>query len=314
MRSDTQEKLRMSELERHQVLMAVISGRGPAYLRGVNLASLDLSGAGWLADADLRGADLEGANLKRANLRRANLEMANLNSVNLWGANLEGANLFRAKARVANLASAVFRGANMKEINLVGATLMKADLEEADLDGADLEGANLEGCNLKRARITNVNLKMTNLDGADLTEAIYEGCNGLNPAGRNLGADFHGAIKAIRLADLLQIGCLSGSNLKIEVFSEDNRGEIYIASSKVLHAATSELEGEDALMKILGWEKGRFIAYPSIPSKSVTINKPVEHLVIEWRRMEDEKFFINLDVDDDLDGGTLIHDEGADAR
>ena len=303
----------MSELERHQVLMAVISGRGPAYLRGVNLASLDLSGAGWLADADLRGADLEGANLKRANLKRANLEMANLHSVNLWGANLEGANLFRARGRVANLAMTVLRGTNMKEVNLVGATLMKADLEEADLDGADLEGANLEGCNLRRARITNVNLKMTNLDGADLTEAIYEGCNGLNLAGRCVGADFHGAIKAIRLADLLQIGCLSGSDLKIDVYSGDNQGEVYISSGKVLHAITNGLEGETALMKILGWKNGRFIAYPSIPSRTVSIDKPVEHLVIEWRRIEDEKFFINLDLDGDLDGSTIIQDRLADA-
>ena len=43
----------MSELKREQLLMAVISGKGPAYLRGVNLASVDLSGAGWLVEADL---------------------------------------------------------------------------------------------------------------------------------------------------------------------------------------------------------------------------------------------------------------------
>ena len=87
----------MSELNREQLLMAVIAGRGPAYLRGVNLVSVDLSGAGWLADADLRGADLSDANLKRANLRGANLEMANMYSANLIGANFEGANLFKVK-------------------------------------------------------------------------------------------------------------------------------------------------------------------------------------------------------------------------
>ena len=84
--------------------MSVISGRGPAYLRGVSLTSIDLSGAGWLAEADLRGADLSNANLKRANLRGANLEMANLHSANLTGTNFEGANLFRVKAEVANAA------------------------------------------------------------------------------------------------------------------------------------------------------------------------------------------------------------------
>ncbi len=281
----------MAELKRFQILAAVISGRGPAYLRGVNLSAIDLSGAGWLVEADLYGADLDGANLRRANLRGANLEMANLNSANLWAANLEGANLSKAKARVANLSMAVLRGANLREAGLIGASLVKADLEEADLDGADLEGANLEGCNLRRARITNVNLKLANLDGADLSEAILDRSGDLNPKKVYSDADFYGAITAIRLADLLQIGCLSHSNLKIEVYSKDNRGDIHIGSGKVLHAHTNTLEGEEALMKILGWESGRFIAYPFTPSGLVTIDKPVEHLLLMWRRLEDEMNF-----------------------
>lgn len=297
----------MPELKRFQILMAVISGRGPAYLRGVNLSGIDLSNAGWLIEADLCGADLDGANLRRSNLREANLEMANLHSANLSGANLQGANLFRVKARVANLSMAVLRGANMKETSLVGASLMKANLEEADLDGADLEGANLEGSNLRGARITNANLKMANLDGADLAGAILDGSSGLDPAHYNQGADFHGAIKAIRLADLLQIGCLSQSNLRIEVYSKDNRGDIQVGSGKILHACTNGIEGEEALMTILGWERGRFMAYPSTSSGAVTIDKPVEHLVLQWRRLEDEKNFLHLH------NNPLIHDEFADA-
>ncbi len=293
----------MSELKRDQLLMAIISGRGPAFLRGINLSSLDLSNCGWLAEADLRGADLESANLRRANLRGANLEMANLHSASLWGANLEGANLLRANAKVANLSKAVLRGADLREASLVGATLLNTDLEEVDLEGADLEGANLEGSNLRRARITNVNLKMTNLHGADLTEALLDDSSRLTQAQNGVGADFHGAIKAIRLADLLQIGCLSRSELRIEIYSQDSRGDIYIGSGRILHAQTEGLEGEEALMKILGWEKGRFIAYPFTTSGPMTIDKPVEHLVLQWSRIEDEKNLL------DPDGGRLFHEQ-----
>ncbi len=281
----------MSELKREQLLMAVIAGRGPAYLRGVNLAAMDLSGAGWLAEGDLRGVDLSNANLKRANLRGANLEAANMYSANLMGANFEGANLFKVKANVANLSMANLRGANLKEANLVGATLVRADLEEADLEGADLEGANLGGSNLTKARITNVNLKMTNLDGVDLTEAVLEGRGCAGREGEAGNGDFHGTITAIRLADLLQIGCLSRFNLNIEVYSAEGQGNIHIGSGRVLHARTGGIEGEDAFMKILGWEKGRFITYPFIPSGPVTIDKPVEHLVLQWLRLQDEKRF-----------------------
>ena len=281
----------MSELKREDLLMSVISGRGPAYLRGVNLASMDLSGAGWLAEADLRGADLSNANLKRANLRGANLEMANLHSANLIGTNMEGANLFGVKADVANLTMANLRGANLKEANLVSANLMRSDLEEADLEGADLEGANLERSNLRKARITNVNLKMANLEGADFTEAVLEGYTGQDIPGEAENGDFHGTFTAIKLADLLQIACLSRSNLNIGVYSADGHGNIYIGSGRILHAHAGGIEGEEALMKILGWEKGRFITYPFIPSGPVTIDKPVEQLVMQWLRLRDERKF-----------------------
>ncbi|MGO9311593.1 MAG: pentapeptide repeat-containing protein [Syntrophobacteraceae bacterium] len=281
----------MSELKREHLLMAVISGRGPAYLRGVNLASMDLSGAGWLADADLRGADLSNANLKRANLKGANLEMANLHSANMMGANFEGANLFGVKADVANLTMANLRGTNLKGANLVSANLVRSDLREADLEGADLEGANLEASNLRKARITNVNLKMANLEGADFTEALLEGCTGQDIPGEAENGDFHGTFTAIRLADLLQIGCLSRSNLNIGVYSAGSHGNIYIGSGRILHAQTGSIEGEEAFMNILGWEKGRFITYPFIPSGPVTIDKPVEQLVLQWLRRRDERKF-----------------------
>ncbi|SPF39856.1 Pentapeptide repeat protein (fragment) [Syntrophobacter sp. SbD1] len=281
----------MSELKREQLLMAVISGRGPAYLRGVNLASMDLSGAGWLAEADLRGADLSNANLRRANLKGTNLEMANMHSANLVGANFEGANLFKVKANVANFNMANLRGANLRGANLVGATLVRANMEEVDLDGADLEGANLEGSNLTRAAITKVNLKLTNLDGADLTEAVLHGCTETGSPPEEDGEDFRGTINSIRLADLLQIGCLSRSSLNIEVYSAGERGSIDIDSGRILHAQTGRIEGEEAFMKILGWEKGRFITYHLASSGAITIDKPVEHLLLQAHRLQDEKKF-----------------------
>ncbi|MHC1726372.1 MAG: pentapeptide repeat-containing protein [Syntrophobacteraceae bacterium] len=280
----------MSEIKREQLLMAVIAGRGPAYLRGINISSIDLSGAGWLLEADLRHADLSNANLRRANLRGANLEKANLHSAILSSANLEGANLFRVKADVSNLNMCKLRGANLKEANLVSANMVRADLEEADLEGADLEGANLQGANLRKARITNVNLKMANLDGADLTEAIMDGP--FSPGKSSPGQehrDFHGTITAIKLTDLIQVGCLSRSCMNIEVFTSEERGNIYIGSGRILHAYAGNIEGEEAFLKILEWDNGRFITYPYIPSGVATINKPVEHLMIQSLRLRDEK-------------------------
>jgi uncharacterized protein YjbI with pentapeptide repeats len=286
----------MSEIKREQVLMGFIAGRGPAFLRGINLSSMDLSNAGWLIDADLRYADLSNTNLRRANLRGANLECANLHSANLLGANLEGANLPEVKANVANFNVCNLRGANLKNISLVGASLIRADLEEADLDGADLEGANFQRSNLRKARLTNVNLKMADMEGSDLAGVILdESAIGydLPQPGPDQPAeqDFHGTITSIKLTDLIQLGCLSRSNIDIEVISNSDKGNIYIGSGRVLHAQTGSTLGEEALLKILGWENGQFTTYPYTPGDVVSIDKPVEHLLIQSFRLKDENRF-----------------------
>lgn len=286
----------MSEIKREQLLMGLIAGRGPAFLRGLNLSSMDLSNAGWLMEADLRYADLSNTNLRRANLKGANLESANLHSANLLGANLEGANLLEVKANVANFNVCNLRGANLKKMSLVGASLIRADLEEADLDGADLEGANFQRSNLQKARLTNVNLKMADMEGADLTGVILDDSaigydlpqQGIDPVN---GQDFHGTITSIKLTDLIQLGCLSRSNIDIEVLTNSDKGNIYIGSGRVLHAQTGNIQGEDALLKILGWENGRFTTYPYIPGEVVSIDKPVEHLLIQSHRLKDENQF-----------------------
>jgi len=286
----------MSEIKREQLLMGLIAGRGPAFLRGVNLSCMDLSNAGWLMDADLRYADLSNTNLRRANLKGANLEGANLHSANFLGANLEGACLLDAKANVANFNVCNLRGANLRKISLVGATLIRTDLEEADFNGADLEGANFQRSNLQKARLTNVNLKMADMEGADLNGVILDDSSigydlpqqSTDPGN---GQDFHGTITSIKLTDLIQLGCLSRSSIDIEVLSNSDKGNIYIGSGRVLHAQTGNLQGEEALLKILGWENGQFTTYPCNPVDTVSIDKPVEHLLLQSYRLKDENRF-----------------------
>jgi hypothetical protein len=193
------------------------------------------------------------------------------------------------KANVAILNRANLRGVNLKESTQVSANMVRADLEGADLDGADLEGANLQGSNLRKARITNANLKMVDLDGADLTEAIIDGSVDASKSRRPIDeSDFHGTITSIKLTDLIQLVCLSRSNLKIEVNSKAGRGNIFIASGRVRHAETGSLVGEEALFKILGWVNGHFVTHPYGANATISIDKPVEQLMIQSLRLVDE--------------------------
>ena len=111
-------------------------------LRGVNLSSIDISGA-YLDSANLRGGDFNGANLSKVNLIGANLS----------GANLSGANLSDADLSGANLRGSVFSGTNLRETVLNLANLSGANLSNANLSGANLSNANLSGANLFRANL-----------------------------------------------------------------------------------------------------------------------------------------------------------------
>jgi len=287
----------MAELTRDQLLMAVISGRGPAYLRGVDLSSIDLSSAGWLAGADLQQTNLSHTILSRSNLSLANLERANLQGANLAGANLENANMERARLNVANLMQANLRNANLRGARLVGANLMRASLEGADLEGADLEGASLEGADLYRARLDMANLRFVNIHQALNVERAS--LRGTTLEERAEAADislpdqgFSGAVGAVQLTDVVQLLCLSKASCIMRVESPDGTGMIHIRTGKVYHAQCGTLTGEDAFVEILRWEKGRFETLPLSEESSPSIEKPLEHLLIQSMRQKDEGWWL----------------------
>lgn len=282
----------MSELTREQLLMAVIAGRGPAYLRGVNISSADLSGAGWLIEADLRHADLSHANLSRANLKNARLESANLQGCNLSGANLEGVDLRRARGNAANLRMAVLTGADLQNARLVGADLCRATFRGANLEGADLEGANLEGADLREAKLQSANFNMANLADVKLP-SIGSSDHATGPVEDirhdfQLQQGFMGSMQHVHLMDVIQLACLARSNLLFQIESPRGKGSIHIRAGKVFHACVDDLSGEKAFFRMLQWEHGRFETFPLPNNATVSIDKPIEHLLIESMKHRDE--------------------------
>jgi uncharacterized protein YjbI with pentapeptide repeats len=154
------EEQQRDRLTRKEIWQAILSGRGPAYLVGFDLAGFDLSLVRWL----------RGANLTNAILARANLEGSDLGGANLERADLQGAVLVTTNLRDARLDGANLSNANLEGADLSGADLRKARLVGANLTGAHLEGANLEGANLTGARLADAFLDDARLEGATLPE------------------------------------------------------------------------------------------------------------------------------------------------
>ncbi len=262
-------------------------------MRGVDLSKMDLSDAGWLIDADLRYSNLSSSNLSRSNLQGARLERANLEGAYLIRTNLDGADLRNVRLTAANLKLVSLQGAFLQGANLVGAVLTRANLQGANLEAADLEGANLQGADLRGAKLGRANLKMTDFKGANLLGYSMNETDISRDAILNMGIDFPssgfaGALEGIRLPDLLQVICHSRIDLLLDVKSSAGGGAIYVFSGRVCHAEADGLSGEEAFHRILQWDNGRFEALPLPKNCNVTIDKSIEHLLVESFRQLDE--------------------------
>ncbi len=92
----------------------------------------------------------------------------------------------------------------------------------------------------------------------------------------------------LSLTDLIQMVCLSRSDIVIRVRSGSTDGFICIKKGQVLHAETSTLQGEGAFLEILRWKDGMFEIQSSDSVLSTSIDKPWEHLLLEAMRERDE--------------------------
>lgn len=93
----------------------------------------------------------------------------------------------------------------------------------------------------------------------------------------------------LSLTDLIQMVCLSRSDIVIRVRSEATDGIICIKKGQVLHAETNTFQGERAFLEILRWKDGLFEIQSSDSVLSYSIDKPWEHLLLEAMRQHDEK-------------------------
>lgn len=93
---------------------------------------------------------------------------------------------------------------------------------------------------------------------------------------------------SLELTDLIQMLCLSRSDLVIRVKSSNGNGIIYVKEGQIPHAQTETLQGEPAFFEILRWKDGHFEMIPFQESGVSSVSKSWEHLLIEAMRLRDE--------------------------
>ncbi|HEU6447006.1 MAG TPA: response regulator [Verrucomicrobiae bacterium] len=103
------------------------------------------------------------------------------------------------------------------------------------------------------------------------------------------GEGFTGAMRHVGLQEVIQLECIGRHSSILEVRNAQMRGQIYIETGSVIHAATGDLHGEKAFQQLLQLKGGEFQVQPFKAPPQRTIYGSWEVLLMEAARANDEE-------------------------
>ncbi len=113
-----------------------------------------------------------------------------------------------------------------------------------------------------------------------------------------------GDLKDFELNDIFQFIQLGGKDGALHIKSDKGASVIYFKGGNILHAEVGVYEGTDAINVLLTWNDGTFNFIPNEEADKVTIDLPVQNVILEaarqideWKKMEDVIPSINVVVD-----------------
>ena len=101
--------------------------------------------------------------------------------------------------------------------------------------------------------------------------------------------DFISALGETGLFDVIQLECLGGNSLVLEVRNHQIAGEIYIEDGAIVHASTGKLVGERAFHQLLSLTDGEFRLLPFRAPPERTVQRQWETLLAEATRAQTQE-------------------------
>ncbi len=99
---------------------------------------------------------------------------------------------------------------------------------------------------------------------------------------------FKGRVVGIRLEDVIQMFCYRKDSTLLRIFSDGNRGSIYVHDGGIVHAQCGMITGVEAFYEILGWESGEFLSQVVFGVPEQTVFMDWQSLLMEGIRQRDE--------------------------
>lgn len=100
---------------------------------------------------------------------------------------------------------------------------------------------------------------------------------------------FEGEVAGLGLSDLLQLNARNRFSGCFRIRHDDGLGLIFFRDGEIVHAELGAKIGEEAIWDILEWQTGRFAVEPNVVTARRSIQKGVEHLLLDAHRVLDER-------------------------
>ena len=97
-----------------------------------------------------------------------------------------------------------------------------------------------------------------------------------------------GSMREAPLPDIIQLVSQGGKTGCFHVADEARRARIYLQGGRIIHAATNENEGLEALYQVALWLDGSYLFEEGGASVPATINKPNPSVLMEMHQRMDE--------------------------
>ena len=98
-----------------------------------------------------------------------------------------------------------------------------------------------------------------------------------------------GSLDQISLVDLLQVFGLNRKDGVLHLARGEERATVYILEGSVIEARSGRVSGEKAFFRLVRWESGKFWFTPGAPEVEARIAAPLDHLLMEGMRQNDEE-------------------------
>ncbi len=99
---------------------------------------------------------------------------------------------------------------------------------------------------------------------------------------------FTGKLDQFQLVDIIQMCCLSRRTGRLRLSKGVDKGVIFLQDGNIVHAASGNLTGEQAVYRIIDWDFGEFHLDEGIESEQQTIKSGWESVIMEGVRLRDE--------------------------